>query len=228
MSPRRWRVRVATAAACGAVLAFMTIQAAGDISWPSSDVIDAPQPQRVNVSGPEIENEPFEPPSDVIPSLVAAEPVICRSDEAVVQMRNVRAYDGGWTFDLVAMTRRDQTGVFDDQDVGFGGDNDSRSLADNILRFRLVYPDGREVDNVEGRYAHKNLGPGEGISLDWSDAGGDDGTYVWAYSVKPLPPQGTIQIDCEWPSLGAREERTSLSASALRSASKHAVQLWRR
>jgi hypothetical protein len=193
------------------------------LSTPKASPATAKEIAAINHAGSSAPTEPGEIPHDELPAGILAEPIICQSAEAVVQMRDIRAYSAGWDFNLLVKTRRPQT-ILEDLNENLG---ESRSLPDEALRFRVVFADGREADNVEGAYARKDLSGRPPVLLETDEASIGDSEATYHFLTAPLPPPGALHVECEWPAMGIRMTRSKLPASQLLDAAAHSKKLWK-
>ncbi len=154
------------------------------------------------------------PADDVIPATVPLEVVLARTDDVLVWLGGVVAYDEGFAFDVRTVTRRRRDAPRDPFDMhGFRRDPQA-------LRFGVQFADGRKAaDEMFAR------GPG-GLVLTSMGGGGGGANWQQGYWVHPLPPPGPLTFVCAWPAFGIDEARTEVDAELVLEASRRAFVVW--
>lgn len=158
--------------------------------------------------------------------------VLARTERIAVAAIGASAYPEGVSFDIVVRARPG-AGAEDDLFDPFGHHQHLRRRRGepwpppDVLRFGVAWPDGRSATTLgergwpgpndtepEGPQLHQRGGGGGGLS--WSI-----GLWLW-----PLPPPGTIDFVCEWPSEQIPETRVAVATAPLLEAAARAETLW--
>lgn len=98
-----------------------------------------------------------------------------------------------------------------------------------VLRFGVAWPDGRRATTVDDRgWPHGPGGPEQpdGPLLSHRGGGGGGGNWSSSLWLWPLPPPGTIDFVCEWPSEQLPETRVTVDTAPLLEAATRAETLW--
>jgi hypothetical protein len=172
------------------------------------------------------------PPDDTRPGVVALELTVARSDRAAVLVESASAYPTGVE---LALEIRWRDADFDVFHSGIRWYTEGGELPDELVRFGVQLPDGSKATTLgTGASAPvavaadaqaalaQPTGPrlvqrgGAGSSRGWSQA-----LWLW-----PLPPEGQIELVCEWPALGIALTRTPLETAPILDAARRSEQLW--
>ena len=162
-------------------------------------------------------NVPWAPPINVVPVQVPVEADVVVTDDVVIRIMDVRAYDRGmllrveaWLHPDSAVRAQDMHGLPEEPQVGL--------LLDGVTKLGAGEP-GHSPD----------VGPTES-STDapfFTMAGGGTGelsvTQTWW--VAPVPA-GDAELVVAWPALGVPETFVRLDLDAVREASTRARELW--
>ena len=176
------------------------------------------------------------PPENVLGGVTPFRVVLARSERVAVAAIGASAYPQGVRFDLVVRARPASGDDWDELFDPFGHHQRHRRRRGgepwpppDVLRFGVAWPDGRKATTVdelrwpgpgaetaepEGPLLHFRGGGGGGLS--WSL-----GLWLW-----PLPPPGTIELVCEWPSEQIPETHVTVETAPLLDAAARAETLW--
>ena len=175
----------------------------------------------------------FGPPENVLGGVAPLRVVLARTERVAVAAIGASAYPQGVRFDVVVRMRPDP-GAEEDVFDPFGTHFRHRPRRSepwpppDVLRFGVAWPDGRKATTLAERHRpgppdqDAPAGPllqqrgGGGGGLSWSI-----GLWLW-----PLPPPGTIDFVCEWPSEGIPETRVPVETARLLEAAACAETLW--
>ena len=159
--------------------------------------------------------------------------VLGRTERVAVAALGATVYPQGLSFDLtVRMRPSDDEDDFVDP---FGQHRFHRRRAGeqwpppDVLRFGIGWPDGRKATMLDGRgWPYGAGGPQqpEGPLLSQRGGGGGGGSWSIGLWLWPLPPPGTIDFVCEWPSEGIPETRVPIETAPLLEAAARAEILW--
>jgi hypothetical protein len=97
-----------------------------------------------------------------------------------------------------------------------------------VLRFGVRYPDGRVADSLADGIptpAPLEVDGTEPRLLDLSGGGGDR-RWEQDMFLAPLPPDGSLELVCEWPAYGIAESRAFVDLTGLAEAVGGTVELW--
>lgn len=175
----------------------------------------------------------FGPPENVLGGVAPLRVVLARTERVAVAAIGASAYPQGVRFDVVVRMRPGPDAE-DDLFDPFGHHLRHRRRRGeswpppDVLRFGVAWPDGRkatalaernwagvnEREEPEGPLLSRRGGGGGGLS--WSM-----GLWLW-----PLPPSGTIDFVCEWPSERIPETRVAVPTAPLLEAAAQAETLW--
>ena len=175
----------------------------------------------------------FGPPENILGGVAPLRVVLARTERVAVAAIGASAYPQGVSFDVVVRARPGPDAEADLFDP-FGHHQHHRRRRGepwppaDVLRFGVAWPDGRsattlgprrwpgpdEPEAPEGPLLQQRGGGGGGLS--WSI-----GLWLW-----PLPPPGTIDFVCEWPSEQIPETRVAVETAPLLEAAARAETLW--
>jgi hypothetical protein len=175
------------------------------------------------------------PPENVLGGVAPLRVVVARTERVAVAAIGASAYPQGVTFDLVVRAHPsaedDWDGFFDP----FGHHARHRRRAgepwpsSHVLRFGVAWPDGRKATTVGGPgWPMGSHGPEEPEGPLLNHRGGGGGGLSWSLGLWlwPLPPPGTIEFVCEWPSERIPETRVPVETAPLLEAAARAETLW--
>jgi hypothetical protein len=156
----------------------------------------------------------FTSPRGVLPCSIPLNEIIARNDKVVIAVSGAVAYGSGFELSVVVFLGRDPSLRLSDpfnnrpEDSHGGGD-----LAPEMLRFGLEYGDGRKSANTNARpqYDDGEADPGHPTLVA---RGGRGGGRQWQqdFWCWPLPPEGPLQLVCEWPSMEIPLTRREIEA----------------
>lgn len=173
---------------------------------------DEPQPQRT------FANVPWAPPLNVVPAVVPVEADVVATEDVVIRVMDIRAYDRGmllrveaWVHPDSATRAQNRHGLPEEPQVGL--------LLDRTIKLGAGEP-GHSPD----------VGPGEDGTPSaplFMMAGGGTGelsvTQTWW--VSPVP-DGDAELVVAWEAFDVPETFLSLDLDAVRAASARTTELW--
>jgi hypothetical protein len=166
--------------------------------------------------------------------VVPVEEIIGASEQAAIGVRRIVAYPDGFQLDVVAWVRKPERrrrrrflmshGIML-QDHGYGYRDEDGTVAKDLVRFGVQFPDGGKVTNLD-------RGPGwpdatepmhgmSGRGGSSSDSEAEQDFWIW-----PVPESGDIELVCEWPGYGIGDSRLTISGDELRAAAGRARLVW--
>jgi hypothetical protein len=166
-------------------------------------------------------------PENVVPVAWPFTAVVGRNDAAAVIVVGGEVFGAGIAFRLIAVVRRAGSAALDP--VSFWPRHGlPHSPAQGVLRFGVRYADGRTADNLQDM-AQGPFGPDLDAAaprLRPMSGHGDPHRWVQDLFLRPLPPDGPLDLFCEWPALGIAESRATIDLSGIASAAARTVELW--
>ena len=176
----------------------------------------------------------FGPPEDELGAVLPQGIVLARSERAVVALSHVIVYSTGAALDFLAvargLARSEANRVFHEQHMF-----EEEDLPDSLLRIGLELADGGRVSDLGGWRAHRKLmspdaEPEGPLLLPHAGGGGNSAggqvTMKPGYWLWPLPPDGPLQISCEWPFVDIGMTTVEIDGGALLDAASRARTLW--
>lgn len=162
------------------------------------------------------------PPHGTMPSVVALDLQLGKSDAAAVALTHAEVFPAGVMLALTVVVADDVAGP---DPLLFGGHHRPGSkaaldAAARMLRLGVLYPDGTKVTNLAGQHLRAHhppqvvLGPGSG--------GGGGGRWSQRLWLWPLPSSGGLTVVCEWPEAAIAQRRTGIDAQTLQDAAARA------
>ena len=173
------------------------------------------------------------PPENALGGVAPLRVVLARTERVAVAAIGATVYPQGLSFDLTVRRRPS-----DDEDEfvdPFGQHRFHRRRTGepwpppDVLRFGVGWPDGRKATMLDGRgWPYGAGGPEqpEGPLLSQRGGGGGGGSWSLGLWLWPLPPPGTIELVCEWPSEQIAETRVAVETAPLLEAAARAETLW--
>lgn len=188
---------------------------------------------------PPVDPPPFEPvehkpwwgpPPNELGVAVPLRAVLARTEELVVAVLDAVAYTTGLSFRLTAKRRREPHDSFDAwfrDPLGLherlaSGD----TLPDDLLRFGVLFSDGRKATTVGAVASFGRAGEPSGPVLFQGGGSGGGGEWESSLWLWPLPPEGPLGLVVEWPSEGIDETRLEVDAQQLLDAGRASERLW--
>lgn len=144
-----------------------------------------------------------------------------RAPRAIVIMRGAVAYSTGLEFDTDIVGRDDldlrEGLVFQlHQRVGLG-----RRIPRKLVRLGVAFADGRRATSLDF------LSPAEpdgeraaALTLVCQRGGGSGRRWRLSWWLAPLPPEGPVTVECEWPWSEVPASRQTFDAGPLREAAE--------
>jgi hypothetical protein len=161
-------------------------------------------------------------PEFVVPSSVAVDLVLLRTDEVAVTIGLVRAFPSGFEFTVDSRARRAGQG-------GRIGGFPRRYLPDveteDGLRLGLEFSDGRRAE-VNAPYPFPDRFDPDALIVTSEGGGGSDRSWHSRFWVYPLPTPGPLSFVATWPAFDVAEVRVDLEADMILSAATRALVLW--
>ena len=176
-----------------------------------------PQPEEPEESR-QFANVPWAPPINVVPALVPIEVDVVATDDVVIRVMDVRAYDRGmllrvetWVQPDSAIRAQDRHGMPEEPQVGLLLGNGTKLGAGDPGHSPDVGPDE----------------PGSIAAPLFITAGGGTGelSVTQTFWVTPLP-DGGAELVVAWKALDVPETFVQLDLDAVREASTRAKELW--
>jgi hypothetical protein len=165
------------------------------------------------------------PPRNVIPVSWPFAALVGRSDQAAVSVSGGQVYPNGIGFRLIAVTRQAR-GIAPSSAMGLG----SRFPHDDpseLLRFGVRYADGRTAVNDSPHVSFMDDSVDEDQPrLLQPGGGGNETRFEQDMFLCPLPPDGPLELVCEWPTFNITESHTSVDVSGISAAAAETIELW--
>lgn len=155
--------------------------------------------------------------------------ILARTEAVAVAAIGATVYPQGLSFDLVVRVRPSDDDDFQDP---FGRHGFHRRRAGDpwpppdVLRFGVAWPDGRKATTLESHARPPAPEQPEGPLLSHRGGGGGGGSWSAGLWLWPLPPPGTIDFVCEWPSKEIPETHRQVETGPLLEALAQAETLW--
>ena len=168
---------------------------------------------RLQTSAP----SPWDPPQTQFPGIVPINSLLFdQSDRAAIAITGIFAYTNGFPFSVTRLIRQRTPGWDEDSEPG------EPFAAHRSFEIRLQLSDGRTV--TAGR-PPAIPEPAEPFLRPTGGGGSSHFNQLrwWAW---PLPPSGSLEFICQWPTLGISETRVGIDAELILSAARHSVQIW--
>ena len=158
----------------------------------------------------------WDPPQTEFPGVVPINTLeLGRSEQAAVAITGMSAYSNGFEILVTALIHPGRPGF--DAETPDGG-----MLAHQPCQISLRLSDGRTVTSGRPHDDSEPTGP-----LLRLRGGGGTSHYrhsqLWAW---PLPPSGSLEFVCHWPTLGTRDSRVGIDAQLILDAAGRSVRLW--
>lgn len=181
-------------------------------------------------------DEPADPLQDIRPGpwvggVLPVEVVVGLSNSAAVVAGRIIAYPDGFRIEVTTYLHRSvripdgppwHLGLMGHRVPGQG-----RGVPDEMLRFGLAWPDGRQATNLDDWDRWPPPEPEEsGHGLEINGGGGSQNEFradCWAW---PVPGPGDLQVVVAWPAYGIAETRTTLDGAAIAEAAARARPVW--
>jgi hypothetical protein len=163
------------------------------------------------------------PSAGVLPSVVPCSIVLARTAKAVVAVRRLEVYPGGFEINVVVLFPAQNASPF-----GAMGpvrrDRPSEPTRGR-LSFGVAFAGGDEVRNTDVSIAGAPAAGDELKGPVLVDRGGSGDGRLWeeTYWIWPLPPRGRLAFICEWSELGIPLSRRDVSSEPVRTAAENAV-----
>lgn len=143
-------------------------------------------------------------PAEEVGQLLPVRRLFASSPAAVIVLTDLIAYTTGFRFTIRCRTgprvpRRGANTMYVQ-----GGDHD------HVLRIGLRWSDGTKLTSVDEQCGISTSGAGL-----WPIENAPSGQLWWTW---PLPPEGPLQVVCEWPVAGIPVTGIELDGSAIRAA----------
>jgi hypothetical protein len=180
-----------------------------------------PEPSRATVQ-PRFRRQGWQGrPAGEVPGVVPVEAVIAATERVAVAVSALFVYADGLSFDLVAMSSLDAAEGAPPVDPMLHSHHHepvSGPIPDAMLRVGVALSDGRKATNV----APARLPPtgDDVLVLSPGGGGGSSERYEQTYWLWPLPPDGAVQIVCEWPAHGIPVTTLDVDGAAVLAAAK--------
>jgi hypothetical protein len=163
------------------------------------------------------------PPENEFGVPVPAQHVLFRSDELVIALLGIVAFSNGVEMQVVMRRRH----VPDEPDPMHAHMHARRfrggTLAPEIFRFGVEYPDGRKATNIgHPPFGEEPTGP----VLMQRGGGGGGRSWSFGYWLWPLPPPGPLRVVVEWPALDVPQTDLELDGAVLAGAAANVDVLW--
>jgi hypothetical protein len=142
-----------------------------------------------------------------------------RSEQAAIAITGISAYTNGFEFALTRLIRPGAPGW--DGGIMPAAPRDWRAV-DRAAQISLQLSDGRKVI---GDRPHSDSEPPGPILRPGGGGGTSHYQLVWWWAW-PLPPPGTLEFICQWPTFGIGETRVSVDAQLILDAARRSVRLW--
>lgn len=158
----------------------------------------------------------WDPPQTEFPGIVPIDALLFgRSERAAIAITGMSAYSNGFEMFVTALIQPDAPGF--DAEMPSGG-----MLFHEPYQISLRLSDGRTV--ISGRHP----GDSEPTEPILQPRGGRGTSHYqhrqwWAW---PLPPSGTLEFICQWPTIETGEMRIGIDADLILDAARRSVQLW--
>lgn len=181
---------------------------------------DLPEPPRDATPSPFALRRPewTGPPENVLPGVLGTGVVLVNTGALAVAVPVLAVWPTGALVTLELRRR----------EYADGGDLDPFTWrhgppqADG-LRFGVGFSDGRKA---LGEWPGRPAGPPERPVLLPRGGHGGGLSYEQELWLWPLPPDGPVELVCEWPAQGVGEARATLDGGELRAAAARAIELW--
>jgi hypothetical protein len=161
----------------------------------------------------------------VIPGSVPGEVVLIRTEQVAVTIGSVRAYPNGFELTLHARLRREDETWPGRPDPFERPGRLGAQVPEDVLRFGVMFADGRRAATTSSRWPHGDPDPGWLVLLQ-NGGGGSSLSWDGNFWVHPLPPEGPVTFIASWLEHGVAETRAELDGAVIREAAWRAVILW--
>ena len=181
---------------------------------------------------PELEESPqpvwLNPPEDMLPGVVPVEPILGRSEQAVVMLTGIRAFPTGLAMSLAVRTRARVKGLNLNDEVFDGPyrhalDSDWRR---DRFNWGVEFADGRRATNVDPWVDGGLERAPDHPVLSGGGCGGSDRSADRDYWLWPLPPAGPLKIVCQWLTLDIGPTTTEIDGALAVAAAARSRPVW--
>ena len=164
---------------------------------------------------------PWGPPEAEFPGIVPVDTLqFERSGQAAIAITGMSAYTAGFEIFVTHLIRPGALGTAEDRMPDPSPAGVPAALRSFHLGLQLS--DGSKV--ISGRLYFGPLPDSEPARPILRPIGGDNQfSRWWAW---PLPPDGPLEVVCEWPMFGIAETRVGIDAQLILDAARRSVQLW--
>lgn len=155
------------------------------------------------------------PPVGQFPGILPLQLVMAQTARTIVVLSEIRAYAAGALLDVTAVTRRPPhaSAIWDNpqehRHLMMTKPLSNGSIHDELLRFRVVYSDGRTASTIDSNRKYQSTLPGA-LRLTNTGGVGQSGTAqqiewkmpLWLW---PAPPTVEFAFFVSWPAYGIAE-----------------------
>jgi hypothetical protein len=159
--------------------------------------------------------------------------VLARTERAAVAITGCVAYPLGAVFDVSLRIRPGSLSIDERRALMHGGPfhlhgpRDGGELPPELLRFGVLFPDGRKGTSLDDRRAFFKVdSPPDGPILTPRGGGGSEHGWNMGFWLWPLPPPGLLTFVVAWPALGIPETRVETDGAPIVAAAASAEPLW--
>lgn len=193
-----------------------------DPPMPEQDDDESPQPRW------------WQAPETELPILVAAPEILAATEHVAVAVAGVAVYSDGIELRIERRLRRNGLALREWNELtGAFMEHMPYGSADPGGRFRvgLVLADGTKVTDASPFFGGGDpmAEPGE-YMLSRREQGGGGGAHAYSTAdhlwLWPLPPDGSIDVVMQWPTLGIGETRVRIDVGAVSELSTRARPFW--
>ena len=167
------------------------------------------------------------PPPNRVPVAWPFTSVVGRSDDAAVAVVGGQVYPTGLSFRLTAVLRRAAVSEW----PGMSGRPARRPHGgggpQELLRFGVQFADGRSTETLPGGAPDydADFDPGRPRLINLS-GGGDDRRWDQEMFLAPLPPDGPLDLVCQWLQFGIGESHSTADVTGLAATAAAGIELW--
>jgi hypothetical protein len=152
------------------------------------------------------------PPENELGVGVPIQPVLAETAEAVVAVTDVAAYSTGVSFDVVV------------HGPPRGRGRERARASAGRFRFGVRCADGRKATDED---AAPEPGAEVPAIVLGHEGGGGEGSWHARFWLWPLPPDGPVELVCQWPDRGVDLRSVAIDGESLRTAAARNRPLWR-
>jgi len=173
----------------------------------------------------------YMPPENILPAAWPFTLTLASSDQAGVGIVGGQVYPNGLAFEVRVLLRLEDAGNLQTARLfSFGhqipGMKEMRPT--EILRLGFRFADGRTVTNLDEPLVPNVFVERDNRSPRITPVGGSGSGRTWHSQVylAPLPPDGPLEIACEWHSFGIPETRATVDVTGLSAVAASLKELW--